>query len=78
MVRTLRRTAAIFVVAFLLAAPAVAGEKPPYHVLQMRPCGSYHPSPATPYAYGWFGADARTHAVRQTGYYGLHTQWSFR
>lgn len=30
------------------------------------------------YAYGWFGATARTQAERQTGYYGLYRQWSFR
>jgi hypothetical protein len=55
-----------------------AGEKPPYQILQVRPCGEPHPSVATPYAYGWFGVQPRTHAQRHFGYGRNYTEWSFR
>ena len=30
------------------------------------------------YAYGWFGAESRPQAERQTGYYGLYRQWRIK
>jgi hypothetical protein len=30
------------------------------------------------YAYGWFGAESRPQAERQTGYYGNYRQWRIK
>jgi hypothetical protein len=47
----------------------IGRHQPGDHVQAMHPKG---------YAYGWFGADGRPQASRQTGYYGLYRQWSFK
>ena len=61
-----------------VATTASAGEKPPYQILQVKPCGEPHCTTATPYAYGWFGVQPRTHAQRHFGYQRNYTEWSFR
>lgn len=33
---------------------------------------------ASPYTYGWFGAQSKRHWSRNTGYFGDYLQWSVR
>ncbi|MHB0957567.1 MAG: hypothetical protein ACYC6N_00120 [Pirellulaceae bacterium] len=56
----------------ILRAPAQVSHGQPYH-----PGRGYEVKPQA-YAYGWFGAQPRSHWHRQTGYYSAYIQWSKR
>jgi hypothetical protein len=61
--------------------PAVGQNRtaaPPHLTIQPGRPGYRQPTPATRYAYGWFGVKPRHHSVRHFGYYRNFTQWTSR
>lgn len=58
---------------FLTGPTQAAG---PHHGAAPASYGYVQPVPATPYAYGWFGASCpRWQFVRHFGYYRQYTEW---
>lgn len=51
---------------------------PPHLTIQPGRQGYTRPTPATRYAYGWFGVKSRHHYVRHFGYLRDFTQWTAR
>lgn len=51
---------------------------PPHLTIQPGRPGSTRQTPATRYAYGWFGVKPRHHCVRHFGYLRDFTQWTAR
>lgn len=51
---------------------------PPYVTLQAPRKGLLYTSAVPRYAYGWFGAQPRSHCVRHFGYHRNFTQWTAR
>jgi hypothetical protein len=74
----LKFTTCLLAAGCLFAGLATAGEPVAYRVLTVDACPQIQPTPAAPYAYGWFGANPRVHATRHFGYYKLYTEWSWR
>ena len=82
----------IFFAAASAAVPAMSQEmaapRPSYLILRVptapvprHPAHGHYPGnalavEATPYAYGWFGAQPRRHWSRHFGYYREYTEWS--
>ena len=62
----------------LLADSAAAGHPTYWTIGRQQADAGVQPIHPQGYAYGWFGATARPQASRQTGYYGLYRQWSFK
>jgi hypothetical protein len=67
---TARRAAAQSPSYLILRAPAQSHRGHAYY-----PGRGYEVKPQT-YAYGWFGAQPRSHWKRHTGYYSNYIQWS--
>lgn len=61
----------------LLESPVEAGH-PYWTIGRQHPSHNVQPLHPQGYAYGWFGAEARPQAERQTGYYGLYRQWRIK
>jgi hypothetical protein len=62
----------------LRSAPASAGHPQYWTIGRHQPGDNVQALHPQGYAYGWFGASGRMQASRQTGYYGLYRQWSFK
>ncbi len=62
----------------LLTNIATAGHPTYWTVGRQQSSAAVQPLHPQGYAYGWFGANSRPQASRQTGYYGLYRQWNIK